>query len=444
MDTNKFSCPSCERSYTWKDKLAGKSVKCKCGETFTVPAAMAEVEPEEDFSYDLDMTDDAAVDKELSSTAAKSSEVKMDDEDGFEVSSLADSGSDGGDRDSACPSCDEPVASGATLCTSCGFSLQGGKQVETSVSKVIDRGPRKRLHNDDADGFFGRLSRSWEFAKISYGIIWKHKQLVVFPVFSMVAMIAVVLSFIIPIMSFAETDYFAAAAAADESGADEVPILTYVIAFAFYFCAYFVIVFFNTALTACAMKVCNGETPTIGYGLRLAMKRLPQIASWALASALVGVILKVIENSSEKLGRLIAAIMGVGWSVLTYFVVPALCAEGMGPVDAIKSSAKTIKETWGISIMGNFSLGLLTFLITLPIYFVCGVIAYLGLTNGNSTLFFAGVLLFFASLFIVTIASSAADVVFKALLYNYATGRSVPSDLDETTLDAAFASRPGK
>ncbi len=31
----KFSCPSCDKKFAWKDDLAGKPVRCKCGHVFT-------------------------------------------------------------------------------------------------------------------------------------------------------------------------------------------------------------------------------------------------------------------------------------------------------------------------------------------------------------------------------------------------------------------------
>src|SRR4051794_30652218 len=33
----KFPCSACQRRYTWKPELAGKRVKCKCGEVMRVP-----------------------------------------------------------------------------------------------------------------------------------------------------------------------------------------------------------------------------------------------------------------------------------------------------------------------------------------------------------------------------------------------------------------------
>ena len=37
--------------------------------------------------------------------------------------------------------------------------------------------------------------------------------------------------------------------------------------------------------------------------------------------------------------------------------------------------------------------------------------------------------------------TSAADVVFKALLFNYATGRAVPAGIDKSTFAGAFEPR---
>ena len=48
------------------------------------------------------------------------------------------------------------------------------------------------------------------------------------------------------------------------------------------------------------------------------MKRLPQIVGWSLVSAVVGVILKAIENSNKKAGRLVSALFGAAWTAVTY------------------------------------------------------------------------------------------------------------------------------
>src|SRR5436309_12070400 len=98
----------------------------------------------------------------------------------------------------------------------------------------------------------------------------------------------------------------------------------WLVAFAFYFCTYFVIIFCNAALISCALLRFNGQNPTLGDGFRAAFARLPQIFAWALVSATVGVLLKLIEQAHEKVGEFVAGLLGTAWSILTYFVVPVM------------------------------------------------------------------------------------------------------------------------
>jgi hypothetical protein len=288
---------------------------------------------------------------------------------------------------------------------------------------------------------FDTLSRSWEFAKISYGIIWDFKRLLVFPLASTIAAAAVLASFLLPLwgtgtletwMEFASSDGTTQASTSDQ-------IWMYVTLFLFYFCSYFVITFFNTGLVACAMKVIEGEAPTVGYGMSMAAQRLPQILGWALVSAIIGVLLKAVENVHEKAGRFIAAILGSAWTALTYFVVPLIVMDGAGPITAVRSSIGTLKGTWGTALVGQFSLGFLSFLISLPVLLICiGLGAWAATSNSMTGLIAAGVVTVIL-IVIVAAVSSAADTVFKALLYNFATGRSVPANLDTNAFRQAFA-----
>src|SRR5262249_39867725 len=140
---------------------------------------------------------------------------------------------------------------------------------------------------------------------------------------------------------------------------------------------YFVIIFFNAALVSCALMRFNGVEPTLGDGLRAASLRLPQILLWALVSATVGMILKAIENSSEKVGQFISGILGMVWTVITYFVVPVLVVEKTGPFAAISRSTSILKKTWGESLVGGIGITLFIFLLALPgilLLFVAGAV----------------------------------------------------------------------
>src|SRR4051812_30463520 len=49
----KFQCTACQKEYRWKEELAGKRVKCKCGNALTVPLAEAAIEPDDIGVYDV-------------------------------------------------------------------------------------------------------------------------------------------------------------------------------------------------------------------------------------------------------------------------------------------------------------------------------------------------------------------------------------------------------
>ncbi|MEM7792278.1 MAG: DUF6159 family protein [Verrucomicrobiota bacterium] len=277
---------------------------------------------------------------------------------------------------------------------------------------------------------FESWSRSWEFAKLSYRTLVDNKHLVVFPIFSTAAAILVFLSFLLPLAQTGQLDGWLNAIG-DEATTQEENIAIYITAFLFYFCNYFVIVFFNTALVASVMNILEDGKGTIGFGLSFAMKRIHSILGWALVSAIIGMLLKAIERN-RKIGAFVSAILGSAWTALTYFVIPVIVSDGVGPVDAFKRSTKTLKATWGTALTGNFSMGFFGFLASIPVF----IIAFFLFSAAGLALALAITVPLFLLLASVT---SAADMIFKAYLYAYATGRTLPDNIDTDSMSVAFS-----
>lgn len=286
---------------------------------------------------------------------------------------------------------------------------------------------------------FRSLSQSWEFSKMSYKLIGQHKHLLIFPMVSSLAAALVTISFILPLWQTGQLAEWLTFL--DEETATSADPMMYVTAFLFYFCNYFAIVFFNSGLVACVMRIMNGQEAPVSYGMGVALKRLPQIAGWALVSAVVGVILKAIENSHKKAGRVISALFGAAWTAVTYFVIPVVVVDGVGPVEAFKRSTGTLKSTWGTALSGNFSLGFLSFLVMLPVVLVLFALGAL-MASLQSPLGMAAVVVLGVVLLVVAMAvTGAADMVFKAFLYAHATGKSIPAEIDTSRFDDAFRQR---
>lgn len=166
----------------------------------------------------------------------------------------------------------------------------------------------------------GRFGRSWQLTKMSFSVIRKDKEILLFPIISGVVSILILASFFGLWFSFRGFQL-----------ANLQPDLAlYILLAMFYFISYFVVIFFNVALVACAMKRMEGGDPNVSYGLHFAASRLKHIVQWAIVAATVGLILRTISERSGIVGKIIVGLIGAAWSILTYFVVPVIAFEGLG------------------------------------------------------------------------------------------------------------------
>lgn len=281
---------------------------------------------------------------------------------------------------------------------------------------------------------FERLSTGWAMAKQSFQVLKLDKELLLFPVLSGLACVLALASFATPFLT-GMIDL-------PEGNLTTAQQITYgVLGFAFYFVSYFIIIFFNSALVACAIIRLKGGDPTVRDGIGASMARLPQIAGWAFVSATVGMILKAIESRSKRVGEIVAGLLGMAWSITTFFVVPILVVEKLGPIDAFKRSVSVMRDTWGESLGANFGIGLFTTLAALlgmlPI--VGGVVMVNASPVGGGVLIGIGVLW----IIFVSLVSSALSSIALAALYIYASEGQSPEHFDSGMIQGAFATKAG-
>jgi len=278
---------------------------------------------------------------------------------------------------------------------------------------------------------FERFAASFALARSSWQVLRLDKQLVIFPVLSGLGCLLVLLSFAVPFIAQPQWLDFL-----DNANGVQPPPWVYAVLFAYYFCNYFVIIFCNAALISCALIRFNGGTPTLADGFGAAASRLPQILAWALVSATVGVLLKVIESVNEKAGAVVSWLLGTAWTVITYFVVPVLVVEKVGPFEAIQRSVAILRKTWGEALVGRMGIGFFVFLLLLPgiALAVVGVLLLLAVpVAGIAVLLLTGVY------FLVWMAvGSALNGIFLSALYQYAANGEVPSGFDRSTMEHAF------
>jgi ABC-type multidrug transport system fused ATPase/permease subunit len=282
---------------------------------------------------------------------------------------------------------------------------------------------------------FASFRRGWAMAKASWAVLKDQPSLAVFPVISVVAAAALSAALVVPVALGGIT--------AVGLGLPDKALqaLGYVAFFAWYFVCTFAFVFCNAALVSCAMQRFTGQQATVGSGFAAARRRLRQILGWSLLAATVGVILRglqsVLKGKAGFAGELVAGLAEGVWGVATYFAIPVVVTEGLGPIDALKRSSSILRRTWGESLSGSAGLSIIMGLFLLPII---GVAALMGTALGGSPVVVALAVLCGLYLVVLTVVFAALGSIFRAGVYTYATTGTVPAHMDAELLQATFRS----
>lgn len=278
---------------------------------------------------------------------------------------------------------------------------------------------------------FERMQRSWRLFQEAWAVLRQDRELLWFPVFSGIASLLVMVSFAVPVVLSIPWGEITRGGRV----ARELPITYwhYGLGFFYYLISYFVIVFFNSALVACVRMRFQGENPTVNDGMAFARSNAGRIFQWALIAATVGMILRAIEERAEWIGRIVAGLIGMVWTLATTFVVPVLVYERVDPFEAIKRSAEAFKKTWGESVVGNAGIGFVFGLLFLPavLILVAGIAAAISIAPGSGQAAL-GVLLTAVAVALIyglalAIVQTALQGIFVTACYHYATTGSVPS-----------------
>lgn len=188
----------------------------------------------------------------------------------------------------------------------------------------------------------GRFRQGWELTKKSWGVLRSNRELFRFPIYGALSILAVV------ILAVAPGAYLI------EEGPEAGGVA--LIAIGIYLSS-FIGIYFGVALAATADLIFHGKEATVADGLAVARSRLGAIAGWAFVSAVVGVIISLIQQSGSIGEAIIGSLIGAAWSLITFLAVPVIALEGTGPWATLKRSATLFKERWAGQITGNVAIG---------------------------------------------------------------------------------------
>jgi hypothetical protein len=282
---------------------------------------------------------------------------------------------------------------------------------------------------------FSTIGRTWGLAKSSWAVLKQDRELVLFPILSAVTLIAVMAVFLGVAAATGSLDRIDAMVNNDGTTQQSANVVDIVLLVLMTVVAYFIVIFFNASLIAAARERLKGGNPTLASGFRATTPHLGNILGWAIIAGSVGLILSLLRSRSEDniLGRIAISIVGGVWAYMTFFVVPFLVVQGVGPIEAIKRSAGLFKRTWGEQFVANFGFGL--------VYLVAALVAFL-----PAALLFAlspvvgiivGVVLVAIALGIV----AALEGIFKVALFEYANEGMISEGFTREDLAGSYRPR---
>lgn len=269
-----------------------------------------------------------------------------------------------------------------------------------------------------------RISRSLELVQKSFQVLRSDKELLFFPAMALFLCICSSLG-ILAVFAFFYPEQLSAFWAPGFGR----PMLTqdmltremWAALFLLYLVNSFVVIFFNVGLVSAASDRLAGGKASVDHGLQMAWSRKWRILEWALVSATFGVVMRALERRLGRFGRLATRLIGAAWAFATFFIVPLLAAEDIGPMQAIERSAQLVRETWGEELVGGISIGYVFALLSMAGIFIP---ILLGQAFGKVGAC-AGVGLLLLYWLLLSAVSSAAHGIFMAALYRYATTKDI-------------------
>ena len=268
-------------------------------------------------------------------------------------------------------------------------------------------------------GFFAAIKRGLYMSKLSFSVVKKDPELLVYVAFSGIMSAMALAAMAVPQVLSMEW-------AVDAEGASTPAGLAY------YFLCYMglsiIVVFWNSAIVANSQMRLSGGDPTFVYGIGKAFSRIHIIIMWGVISGTVGLLLKLLRQSGRDqknpamaiLMMILAWLLEVAWWMTTFFVIPVMIMEGRGLRETIKNSKELFSGTWGTNIAAGLGIDLIGFMFLVLSVLIGGGI---GMVAGPALGFGIGAILVVLTIMWV----AAANTVAISALYIFAKTGQMPS-----------------
>jgi len=278
----------------------------------------------------------------------------------------------------------------------------------------------------------GKFRTSYELVKLSFKIINKEKELLVYSLISGISSILIFMSFL-----FLNFDSF--------SNLNNVTIDSQIITVVYLFLGYFILtfatLFFNTAIIKSVDRILRGKSNSFMEGINDAFSNISKIIIWSLISAFVSTIIKMIQNRIKGVSKYLIGFVGGAWNIATFFAFPLMILGDKKPMDAIKGSSKLFKKGWGEMTIVNVGVGFFFFIMTILLFIISGFLGFLAVTNNFIGLAIIIGVIFSICFVLLILLSMTTDCVIKTLLYTYLETDTLPDYVNKNLLNEMFSKK---
>lgn len=278
-------------------------------------------------------------------------------------------------------------------------------------------------------GIFRTFGNTWKIMKTSMVVLRQDKELLWFPVMSFIG-VAIIVGITAAILASLGT-FERLDTAGGESELKAGDVIVGVLALV---AALFVVNYFNAALMGAARHRLRGGDPNLGTGFAAVNKHLVAVFGWSVVSAIVLLLLYYARAKSNSfIARIFISIAGAAWAYATFFVLPVLIVEGIGPIEAIKRSSGYIRKTWGEQLVSNFGFGILRMIAVIPAVILAAILFPLSPV--------AGIIAVVPVLALGLAVVNGLEGIFKMALYQQVVEGTTPQFFERETLVGAYGTR---
>lgn len=269
------------------------------------------------------------------------------------------------------------------------------------------------------------VSQSWEILKKDKEIMW-------FPVYSAVASLLALV--VLGVLLFFVTLGGDMENITEIKEGAPVSMFSYLILFMYYVVMFFIANFFTAGIFIIVHGRFNGQDLSFNDGINGAIANSGKIFWWSVISATVGIVLQIISDKSKLVGKIVAALLGAAWGILTYFSLPSLVIGKTSVADSFKQSASVIRKTWGETIIINLGVGLFFGLL---MFFGLALVIGVCILAPTLTVILGMILLYILFVILISIISSSLGAIFKLALFEYATTGNIPEGFSRELIQNA-------